>query len=104
MFMLTNEFINLCKNYSKTHNDVIYECAEDNKKLCRYTIEFYRYIVEFRYVKKESIYIKPSSLYCVIKLAKNSQIYYHLPDIIPYLTEKSFEPCYFWLIESRERL
>jgi hypothetical protein len=102
--MLTNEFIEICKTYSKTHDDVIYECVEDDKKLCRYTIEFFRYIVEFRYVKKESTFIKKSSLYCVIKLNKNSQVYYHLPDIIPYLSQKNFEPCYFGLIENKERL
>lgn len=102
--MLTNEFIELCKSYSKTHDDVIYECVEDDKKLCRYTIEFFRYIVEFRYAKKESTFIKKSSLYCVIKLNKNSQVYYHLPDIIPYLSQKNFDPCYFGLIENKKRL
>ena len=102
--MLTNDFIDFCKAYSKTHEDVIYESIEDDKKLCKYIIEFYRYIVEFRYVKKENTFIKKSSLYCVIKLNKNSQVYYHLPDIIPYLSQKSFEPCYFGLIESKERL
>ena len=102
--MLTNEFINLCKAYSKTRDDVIYESVEEDNKLCRYTIEFYRYIVEFRYVKKESTFLKKSSLYCVIKLNKNSQVYYHLPDIIPYLSQKNFQPCYFGLIESKERL
>jgi len=102
--MLTDKFISLCNESSKKREDVIYECIENDKKVCRYIIEFYRYIVEFRYVKKESVFFKVSSLYCIIKLKKNSQVYYHLPDIIPYLPQKNLEPCYFGLIESEEKL
>lgn len=54
--------------------------------------------------KKESLYFKPSSLYCVIYLSKNSVVYYHLTDLIPYLEYKVFQPCYFWCIESPGRL
>ena len=54
--MLTNEFLSLCKEFAKTHGDVLSEEIEDSKKLCRYRIEFYRYILEFRYVKKSLIF------------------------------------------------
>jgi len=101
--MLTNEFLSLCKEFAKTHEDVLSEEIEDSKKLCRYRIEFYRYILEFRYVKKEFNFFKSSTLYCVIALKKNSIVHYHLTDIIPFLEQKSFKACYFWNIESPRR-
>lgn len=102
--MLANEFILLCKKYSETKSNTICDTVEDSKKLCKYKIELYGYVVEFRYVKKEYGGFKASSLYCVIKLRKNSVVYYHLTDIIPFLKDKSFKSCYFWHIESPERL
>ncbi len=102
--MFTNEFISACKDFAKKRNDVLGEEFEDTKKICKYKIEFYSYILEFRYVKKESVFFKPSSLYCVIRLRKNSVVHYHLTDIIPFLEHKTFKSCYFWNIESSERL
>lgn len=102
--MLTKEFILLCQSYAKKRNDVLDEHLEDSKKLCKYNIELYSSSLEFVYVKKESVFIKPSSLYCTVKLRKNSVIHYHLTDIIPFLKEKTFKSCYFWNIESVERL
>ena len=102
--MFANEFILLCKDFAKKRNDVLGETLEETQKICKYTIECYSYILEFRYVKKESAFFKPSSLYCVIRLRKNSVVYYHLTDIIPFLEHKTFKSCYFWNIESPERL
>jgi len=102
--MFTNEFISICKDFAQKRNDVLSEELDDTKKICKYKIEFYNYIIEFRYVKKESVFFKPSSLYCVIFLRKNSVAYYHLTDIIPFLGRKTFKSCYFWNIESPERL
>ena len=102
--MLTNEFILLCRSYAEKRKDVLDEHLEDSKKLCKYNIELYSSSLEFVYVKKESVFIKPSSLYCTVKLRKNSVIRYHLTDIIPFLKEKNFDSCYFWNIESIDRL
>ncbi len=102
--MLTNEFISLCKNYFEKRNDVLSEKLDNSKKVCKYKIEFYSFILEFRYVKKESVFFKPSSLYCVVYLKKNSVVYYHLTDIIPFLEHKTFKSCYFWNIENPQRL
>ncbi len=102
--MFTKEFILLCQSYAKKRTDVLFENFEDSKKLCKYSIEFYNCILEFRYVKKESTLIKPSSLYCILRLRKNSIVHYHLTDIIPFLRQKTFKSCYFWNIESPERL
>ncbi|MBQ3196397.1 MAG: hypothetical protein IJB65_08040 [Clostridia bacterium] len=102
--MFTNEFILLCQAYAKSRTDVLDESTEDSKKLCKYSIEFQSYILEFRYMKKASVFYKPGSLYCVLKLRKNSAVYYHLTDIIPFLEHKTFKSCYFWNIESPERL
>lgn len=102
--MLTNDFISICKDFAQKRNDVLNQELDDTKKICKYKIEFYNYILEFRYVKKESVFYKPSSLYCVMYLRKNSVVYYHLTDIIPFLEHKSFKSCYFWNIENSERL
>lgn len=102
--MFTKEFIAICKDYAKKNDRVLDEAVDDSKKVCKYTIRFYSHAVEFRYVKKESLYFKPSSLYCVVYPNKNSVAYYHLPDLIPCLPNKSFEPCYFWLIENTDKL
>ena len=102
--MLTNNFISICKEYAKNSENVLGQELEDNKKVCKYRIIFYSYILEFRYVKKESTFFKASSLYCVLSLSKNSVVHYHLPDIIPFLTHKTFQSCYFWNIENAERL
>lgn len=102
--MLTNEFISICKDFADKRNDVLSQTLDDTKKICKYKIEFYSYILEFRYVKKESAFFKPSSLYSVIYLKKNSVVYYHLTDIIPFLERKTFKSCYFWNIENAERL
>jgi len=102
--MLSNEFISACKDFVKERSDVLGEEIEDNKKVCKYKITFYNYAVEFRYVKKESTFFKPSALYCVLYLEKNSVVYYHLTDIIPFLEHKTFRSCYFWHIENAERM
>lgn len=102
--MFTNEFILLCQDFAKKRSDVLCETIEDTKKVCKYRIEFFSFILEFRYVKKESTFFKPSSLYCVIFLRKNSVVYYHLTDILPFLEQKCFKSCYYWNIESQERL
>ncbi len=102
--MFTTEFISLCQTYAEKQLQVLFQNVDDSKKCCKYSVEFYGYTVEFRYVKKESVYVKPSSLYCVIRLRKNSVVHYHLTDIIPFLEHKTFKSCYFWNIESPERL
>ncbi len=102
--MFTEEFIALCKEFAKKRNDVLSEKFSDSKQLCKYTIEFYKHSLEFRYVKKESVFFKPSSLYAIIKLRKNSVIHYHLTDIIPFIEQKTFKACYYWNIESFQRL
>lgn len=102
--MLTNEFISICKDFTGRSKDILYEEIDNTKKICKYKIEFYSYILEFRYVKKGSALIKPSSLYCIISLRKNSVVHYQLTDIIPFLENKTFKSCYFWNIESPERL
>ena len=102
--MFTNEFISLCKEFAGKREDVLDEIVDDSKKICKYRIVFYSHILEFRYVKKESVYYKPSSLYCVVGLKKNSVVYYHLTDIIPFVGNKTFKSCYFGNIESPQRL
>lgn len=37
-------------------------------------------------------------------MRKNSVVHYHLTDIIPFLEKKNFKSCYFWNIETPERL
>lgn len=101
--MLTNEFISLCKEFAAKRENILNESIDDSKNLCKYNIEFFNYILEFRYIKKETLYFKPSSLYCVIAPRKNSVVYYHLTDIIPYLERKTFNCCYFFNIENAER-
>lgn len=102
--MLTSDFISACKEFAKKRQGVLNEELEDTKKFCSYHIEFYNYALEFRYIKKKTLYYKPSSLYCVIRLRKNSVVYYHLTDIIPFLEHKTFKSCYFWNIENSQRL
>ena len=102
--MFTNEFISACQGFAQKRHDVLSQEVNDTKKICQYTIELYSYVLEFRYIKKESAFFKPSTLYCVIRLRKNSVVYYHFTDIIPFLKEKTFKSCYFWNIESAERL
>lgn len=102
--MFTKEFISICKDYAQQCSHVLDEEVNDSKKVCKYKISFYSHSIEFRYVKKESVYFKPSSLYCVVYLNKNSVAYFHLPDLIPFLERQTFQPCYFWCIESVERL
>ncbi len=102
--MFTNEFISICKDFAQKRNYILSEELEDTKKICKYKIEFYSFILEFRYVKKESAFFKSSSLYCVVYFRKNSVVYYHLTDIIPFLDHRTFKSCYFWNIESPERL
>lgn len=102
--MFTNEFISICKEFTENRSDVLSEEVEDTKKICKYKVKFYNSTIEFKYVKKESMFYKPGSLYCVISLRKNSVVHYHLTDIIPFLKHKSFKSCYFWNIESAERL
>lgn len=77
---------------------------DDTNRLCSYFLDFSLIKIEFRYVKKESVLEVPSSLYCVIHLHKNSELHYHLVDILPYLKEKNLNRCYFTAIENTGRL
>lgn len=102
--MFTKEFISLCQSYAKKRSNILCEDIEDTKKICIYNIEFYNYVLQFRYIKKPSTFVKASSLYCTLKLRKNSIVHFHLTDIIPFLEHKTFNSCYFWNIETPERL
>ncbi len=101
---LTEKFISLCSYYAESKENVLYHNHYGSDKLYSYFIELSLLKIEFRYIEKESSLNPPSSLYCIIYLHKNSDIHYHLIDILPYLKEKNLNRCYFSAIESTARL
>lgn len=101
---LTSKFISLCASWADSKENALYHYQNDSKKLCSYFIELSLLKIEFRYIKKESSAEPPSSLYCLIYLHKNSDIHYHLIDILPYLKEKNLNRCYFTAVENTARM
>ena len=55
-------------------------------------------------MKKPKSFENPNTLYCVVYLNKNSEIYYHLPDLIPFFENKDFRCTYFSVVENTERM
>ncbi len=104
MHDLTKELATLCDSYAEQNEKLIYGYPSESKKVFRYFFEFTLMKVELRYIKKESALEAPSSLYAVVYLHKNSEIYYHLIDILPYVSKKEFRQCYFTAIENKERM
>ena len=101
---LTSKFISLCSSYADSKENVLYHYQNNTNKLCSYFIELSLLKIEFRYIKKESSVEPPSSLYCLIYLHKNSDIHYHLIDLLPYLKEKNLNRCYFTAVENTARM
>lgn len=70
----------------------------------RFVMVFSLVRIEFRYIIKPASYETSGTMYCVVYLNKNSEVYYHLPDIIPYLKNKDFRCPYFSAIENEKRM
>lgn len=60
--------------------------------------------IQFVYEKKESLETPTSSLFCAVRLQKNHEEIWHIPQIVHYLGLKDFRCFYFSQIESDERM
>lgn len=104
MEKIIEKYISLCTAYAESKKNVLSYKAYDEKEVCRFVVVFPLVKVEFRYVKKPKSFENPNTFYCVVYLNKNSKIYYHLPDLIPYFESKDFRCTYFSAIESADRM
>ena len=88
----SNELNALHSEYKSDHKDSIYTMTLDKVK------------IEIVYHKKKSIFIPISTLYCKVYVDRDSEVYYHLPEIIGFLNNKDFRCCYFPYIENIYRM
>lgn len=98
------KFISLCNSYAESNDEILSYEVFDESRVCRFVAVYPLIKLEFRYIKKPKSLENPSTLYCVVYLNKNSDIYYHMTDIIPYLENKDFRCPYFSSIENVERM
>lgn len=97
-------FIEKCKAFAKANNAL---WSDDNTSKKESTVRIYLNLIRIDLVyrqKGSTYYMPPSTLYCKIYLNKNSEAYFHLPELFSYNDIKDFRACYFPFIENKDRM
>lgn len=105
--MKTDELAKLLKNkiidFSSEIDGLNCEFNE-NKKIHTYKIYGKLTAIEFVYTKKDKMMWPGSMLFCRVYLGKNSEQFYHFPELMGELGPEDFRSWYFPYIENEERL
>lgn len=100
---LEKAFIKNCEEYAKTIG-AFGTKKSTNKKAVFYSVSLAMLKLQFVYFKKSSALGLPSTLFVRVYLNKNSELYYHIPDLLSFLKIDDFRACYFPYIENEERM
>lgn len=100
---LSEIFQGLCKPLTRRPDVLFAEFLQENKatvfsmtlRLCR---------IEIVYSWRWTVIAPPSVLYCRVYLGKNDELFFHLPEILPYLNSCDYRACYFPYVENEERM
>lgn len=101
--MLIKSLDEMIKKYSERIESLIFD-FDENKRYAQWSLTLRLLKIEFVYTKKEKTDCPVSTLFCRIYLQKNSNLSYHIPEIVDFLDIDDFKCYYFSYIENKKRL
>ncbi len=100
---LEKEFLTRCEEYAKSINALGTKTTSE-KKTTFFSISLPSIKIQFIYGKKRSALDLPSTIFARIYLNKNTNHFYHIPELLAFLGIDDYRACYFPYIESEERM
>lgn len=100
---LEKVFISRCEEYAKSINAMSTKTVSE-KKTTFFTINLPSIKLQFIYGKKRGTFNLPSTIFVRVYFNKNTNLFYHIPEILAFLKIDDYRACYFPYIESEERM
>lgn len=100
---LEKVFLARCEEYAKKLNALGTKTTSE-KKTTFFSINLPAIKLQFIYSKKRGAFDLPSTIFARIYLNKNTNHFYHIPELLAFLDIDDYRACYFPYIESEERM
>ena len=100
---LEKVFLARCEEYAKSINALGTKTTSE-KKTTFFSISLSSIKIQFIYSKKRGAFDLPSTIFTRIYLNKNTNHFYHIPELLAFLKIDDYRTCYFPYIESEERM
>ena len=100
---LEKVFLTRCEEYAKKLNALGTKTTSE-KKTTFFSIILPSIKIQLIYSKKRSAFDLPSTIFARVYLNKNTNHFYHIPELLAFLDIDYYRACYFPYIESEERM
>lgn len=100
---LEKVFLTRCEEYAKKLNALGTKTTSE-KKTTFFSIILPSIKIQLIYSKKRSAFDLPSTIFARVYLNKNTNHFYHIPELLAFLEIDDYRACYFPYIESEERM
>ncbi len=100
---LEKVFLTRCEEYAKKLNALGTKTTSE-KKTTFFSINLPAIKLQLIYGKKRSSFDLPSTIFARVYLNKNTNHFYHIPELLAFLGVDDYRTCYFPYIESEERM
>ena len=100
---LEKVFLTRCEEYAKKLNALGTKTTSE-KKTTFFSIILPSIKIQLIYSKKRSAFDLPSTIFARVYLNKNTNHFYHIPELLAFLGIDDYRACYFPYIESEERM
>lgn len=100
---LEKVFLTRCEEYAKKLNALGTKTTSE-KKTTFFSINLPAIKLQLIYGKKRSSFDLPSTIFARVYLNKNTNNFYHIPELLAFLGIDDYRACYFPYIESKERM
>lgn len=100
---LEKVFLTRCEEYAKKLNALGTKTTSE-KKTTFFSINLPAIKLQLIYGKKRSSFDLPSTIFARVYLNKNTNHFYHIPELLAFLGIDDYRACYFPYIESKERM
>lgn len=100
---LEKVFLTRCEEYAKSINALGTKTTSE-KKTTFFSISLSSIKLQFIYSKKRGAFDLPSTIFARVYLNKNTNHFYHIPELLAFLGIDDYRACYFPYIESEERM
>lgn len=100
---LEKVFLTRCEEYAKKLNALGTKTTSE-KKTTFFSISLSSIKLQLIYGKKRGAFDLPSTIFARVYLNKNTNHFYHIPELLAFLGIDDYRACYFPYIESEERM
>ncbi len=100
---LEKVFLARCEEYAKSINALGTKITSE-KKTTFFWVNLPAIKLQFIYSKKRGAFDLPSTIFARVYLNKNTNHFYHIPELLAFLNIDDYRACYFPYIESEERM